>query len=143
MASAKETTWSHSGWPAALAGASSIMPSAGSRGSKASRAGLVTGRPLLVGVALTAAIVRADRGAEPEAPLFADAGRLAERAFEFAIGDVSSEIGTTSSRRQPNRGPPGPPVAAYLAKLASSFWMAGVQALAGWLPVSVQMPAVR
>jgi hypothetical protein len=65
------------------------MPSAGSSGSKASTAGLLTGR-LLVGVALTAAIVLADLDAEPP---FADAGRLVERAFEFAIGDVSSEIG--------------------------------------------------
>jgi hypothetical protein len=58
----------------------------------------------LVGVALTAAVVRADLEAEPAAgrPPFADAGRLDERALEFAIGDVSSEVGTMS----PAAGPP-------------------------------------
>jgi hypothetical protein len=62
------------------------MSSAGSSGSTAFAAGLVTAR--VVGVALAAAIVRADLEAGPAA------GRLAGRAFEFAIGDVSSEIGT-------------------------------------------------
>jgi hypothetical protein len=44
---------------------------------------------------LTAPIVRADPDAEP---FFADAGRLEERAFEFAIGDVSSAIGAGSDQ---------------------------------------------
>jgi hypothetical protein len=62
------------------------MASAGSSGSKAaSTVGLITGR--LFGVALTAAIVRADLEGEP------DPSRPVERAFEFAIGEVSSEIG--------------------------------------------------
>jgi len=49
-------------------------------------------------VALTAAVVLADLAAGPP---FADAGRLDERAFEFAIGDVSSEIGAVRSERSP------------------------------------------
>src|ERR1700761_3496868 len=84
MASRNETIWSHRGCPAGRVSSGSRRSSSIGSGSTALAGGLPAAR--LVGVAETAAIVRADLKAAPLAdlPSFADAGRRPERAFERA-----------------------------------------------------------
>src|SRR6201987_1407666 len=84
MASTNETTCSHSGCPAGRVSSCSTISSSTGSGSGILPVGFVARR--LVGVAETAAAVRADLEAAPPADRlpFADAGRRPERAFELA-----------------------------------------------------------